>query len=180
MQNHDDTDFDMPNDDHDDLRPSKSQVKREMHALGDLGEQLVELPASTLAKLPLDDALLRAIRECQAITKHGGRKRQLKYIGKLMRDVDADAIRNALEQLRAPHREEVAHFHRLEQWRDRLLAEGDPALAALLDEYPEHALDRQLLRQTLRNARDQKLSEAKQKQASRELFRTLRELIAQP
>lgn len=179
MHDHDDV-ADMMEEDAEDLLPSKSQRKREMHALGDLGEHLVGLSATTLAKLPLSDDLARAIRECQAITKHGGRKRQLKYIGKLMRDVDVDAIRSTLEQLTAPQREEVAHFHRLEQWRDRLIAEGDPALAALLDEYPDNSLDRQLLRQTLRNARDAKLSEAKQKQAARELFRTLRDLIDQP
>ena len=165
-------DADLPDED----RPSKSQRKRDMLALTELGEQLVELPSSTLAKLPLDDRLLQAIRECQAINKHGGRKRQLKFIGKLMREVDAEAIRNTLEQLAAPHRDSVRAFHHVEQWRDRLLEDGDPALAELLDEHP--AADRQLLRQWLRNARNQKLSEAKQKQAARELFRYLRDLLA--
>ena len=159
-----------------DEQPSKSQVKRDMLALTDLGVQLVALPSATLKKLPLPDQLDSAIRECQAITKHGGRKRQIKLIGKIMRDVDADAIRLALEHLTAPHRAETQQFHFVEQWRDRLLEEGDSALAELLDEHP-HA-DRQHFRQLLRNARNQKLSEAKRKQATRELFRSLREMLA--
>jgi ribosome-associated protein len=175
MHNNDESQSDFDADPYQEDRPSKSQRKRDMLALTELGEQLVELPASKLARLPLDDRLLQAIQECQAINKHGGRKRQLKFIGKLMREADADAIRDALEQLAAPHRESVRAFHRVEQWRDRLLNDGDPALGELLDEYP--GADRQLLRQMLRNARNQKLSEAKQKQAGRELFRYLRDLL---
>lgn len=175
MHDNDESQSGFETDIHEEDRPSKSQRKRDMHALTELGEQLVELPASTLARLPLDDRLLQAITECQAINKHGGRKRQLKFIGKLMREADADAIRNTLEQLAAPHHEAVRAFHRVEQWRDRLLNDGDPALAELLDEYPD--ADRQLLRQWLRNACNQKLSESKQKQAARELFRYLRDLL---
>lgn len=168
--------FDNPQHPDADGRPSKSQVKRDMQALNDLGEQLVDLPAGTLSKLPLPDELVTAIHECQAISKHGGRKRQLKFIGKLLRDTDVEPIRQALAQLAAPHRTEVKQFHLVEQWRDRLLDEGDPALASLLDEY-SHA-DRQLLRQLLRNARNSKLSDAKRKQAGRDIFRLLRELMA--
>ncbi|MGD8998815.1 MAG: ribosome biogenesis factor YjgA [Granulosicoccaceae bacterium] len=176
MHDNDESQSGFDADDHIDDRPSKSQRKRDMLALTALGEQLVDLPASTLARLPLDDRLRQAIRECQSINQRGGRKRQLKFIGKLMREADADAIRDTLEQLAAPHHESVRAFHRVEQWRDRLLDEGDPALGGLLDEHPD--ADRQLLRQLLRNARNQKLSEARQKQAARELFRYLRDLLA--
>lgn len=176
MHNNDESQSSFDTELHEEERPSKSQRKRDMLALTELGAQLVELPASKLARLPLDDRLLHAIQECQAINKHGGRKRQLKFIGKLMREADADAIRDALEQLAAPHRESVRAFHRVEHWRDRLLDDGDPALAELLDEHPD--ADRQQLRQLLRNARNHKLSEAKQKQAARELFRYLRDLLA--
>ncbi|MGD8514894.1 MAG: ribosome biogenesis factor YjgA [Granulosicoccaceae bacterium] len=175
MHDNDESQSGIDADDHIDDRPSKSQRKRDMLALTALGEQLVDLPANTLARLPLDDRLQQAIRECQTINARGGRKRQLKFIGKLMRDTDADAIRAALEQLAAPHRKSVRAFHHVEQWRDRLLEEGDPALGELLDEHPD--ANRQVLRQLLRNARNQKLSETKQKQAARELFRYLRELL---
>jgi ribosome-associated protein len=156
-------------------QPSKSQIKRDMLALSELGTQLVDLPAATLAKLPLPDELASAIRECQAINKHGGRKRQLKFIGKLMREIDVEPIRTTLEQLSAPHRNEVKQFHLVEQWRDRLIDEGNPALAALLDQHS--GADRQQLRQLLRNARNTKLSEAKRKTAGREIFKLLRELL---
>lgn len=169
-------DFDKLQDTDADDRPSKSQIKRDMLALTELGEKLVELPTATLSKLPLPDELTTAIRDCQAISKHGGRKRQLKFIGKLMRDIDVEPIQQSLAQLTAPHRAEVKQFHLVEQWRDRLLNEGDPALAELLDQY-SHA-DRQQLRQLLRNARNQKLSDAKRKQAGREIFRLLRELLS--
>ncbi len=160
---------------HDQEPPSKSQIKRDMLALSELGAQLVDLPPATLAKLPLPDELASAIRECQSISKHGGRKRQLKFIGKLMRDIDVNPIRATLEQLSAPHRNEVKQFHLVEQWRDRLINEGDPALSALLDQYP--GADRQQLRQLLRNAQNTKLSEAKRKTAGREIFRLLRDLL---
>lgn len=156
-------------------QPSKSQIKRDMLALSELGAQLVDLPPATLAKLPLPDELASAIRECQAISKHGGRKRQLKFIGKLMREIDVEPIRTMLEQLSAPQRNEVKQFHLVEQWRDRLLEEGDQALTALLEQYPN--ADRQQLRQLLRNARNTKLSEAKRKTAGREIFKLLRELL---
>jgi ribosome-associated protein len=156
--------------------PSKSQIKRDMLALSELGAQLVDLPVATLQKLPLPEQLAMAIHECQAINKHGGRKRQLKFIGKIMRDVDADEIRLALEKVLAPQRADAQQFHLVEQWRDRLLDEGDPALAILLDDYPQ--ADRQQLRQLLRNARNAKLSDDKRKQATRELFRSLRAFLA--
>ena len=161
--------------DHDIEEPqSKSQVKRDMHALTDLGARLVELTIDQLDKIPLEDKLRDAILECKDTTKHGARKRQLKYIGKLMRSADGEAIRSSLEAMEAPQREAIAEFHAVERWRDRLIAEGDAALAELLGKYP--AADRQQLRQLVRNA-GKKQSEEKAKRVSRELFRTLRDLI---
>jgi ribosome-associated protein len=153
---------------------SKSQVKREMHALRDLGEELLELPLEQFAKLELMDEIRDAINEARKIRQHGARKRQLQYIGKLMRDVDAEAIRQQLETLQGQSRQAVQALHRIEGWRDRLLNEGDTALAELLDQYPQG--DRQMLRQLLRNAQKEQAAN-KPPKAARSLFRYLRELI---
>lgn len=165
--------------DHDNIEEddfiSKSQVKRDMHALFDMGAQLVELPAGKLQKIPLEEDLLDAIHQCQSITKHGARKRQLKLISKLLRHADFEAIREAFEALEAPKREAIAEFHAVERWRERLIEEGDAALTELLAEYPN--ADRQQLRQLVRNARNKKQSEERLKRHSREIFQVLRKMI---
>src|SRR3569623_3136400 len=104
-----------------------------------------------LAKLDLPDNLREALASCRAITAHGGRRRQLLYIGKLMRTVDTAPIEHALAVLEGKDRASIAVQHRAEQWRDRLLAEGDTALAELLAD-PPHA-DRPQLRQLVVKAR---------------------------
>lgn len=168
--------------------PSKSQRKRDMHELHDLGVQMVDLPPSQLKKLPLDEDLLAAILSCQAIHQRGGRKRQLKFIGKLLRYVDAEPIALAVEQILAPHRHAVNAFHDVEQWRDKLLSEGDSALADFLATHP--GADRQKLRQLIRAGQLPKDAvenpesiPAKQheraKRAKRELFKLLREILEQ-
>lgn len=154
---------------------SKSQIKRDMHALFDMGEELVELPDSQLKRMPLDERLFSAIRECRLTPQRGARKRQLKYIAKLLRDADSEAIREAIDALTAPKREAIAEFHSVERWRERLIEEGDAALTELLAEYPD--ADRQQLRQLVRNARDSKQNEERLKRHSREMFQVLRKLI---
>ncbi|MEW6647722.1 MAG: ribosome biogenesis factor YjgA [Pseudomonadota bacterium] len=157
-----------------DLGPSKSQLKRDAHELVDLGAALVELAAAQLAEIPLSEEVLAAVRETRGITAHGARKRQLKYLGKLLRQEDDAPIREALERLQGRHALTVAHHHQCERWRDRLIAEGDAALAPLLDEFP-HA-DRQQLRQLMRAAQTEQ-AQGKPPKSARELFRALRELI---
>ena len=153
---------------------SKSQIKREMKDLQSLGEELVNLSKDRLAELPLNSNLREAIALAQNIKAHGGRKRQLKFIGKLLRTSDADAILNALQLRKEKEHRATALFHHVEQWRNRLLEEGDTALEALLQEYPQ--ADRQQIRMLIRNAR--KESEAgKPPAAARSLFRQLRELL---
>jgi ribosome-associated protein len=159
--------------------PSKSQLKRNAEALQEMGKTLVELPAARfaamMAKLDLPEDLREALTICRAIHARGGRKRQLQYIGKLMRGIDAEPIRSALEGLVGKDRAETALLHRLEHWRERLIAEGDTALAELLDEFP--MAERQSLRQLVMKAR--KEQEAGQPPAAaRALFRALRELMA--
>lgn len=160
--------------DDEELGPSKSQLKRDALDLTDLGAALVALSSQQLAEIPLSDAVLAAVRETRGITAHGARKRQLKYLGKLLRQEEDAPIREALERVQGRHALSVAHHHQCERWRDRLLAEGDAALGALLDEYP-HA-DRQRLRQLMRAAQAEQ-AQGKPPKSARELFRALRELI---
>lgn len=145
---------DTPDDDSAPLydRPSKSQVKREMLALTDLGRQLVDLPPDRLRKLALDEKLHEAIRLAQRTTSREGRRRQIHYVGKLMRtvEIDADAIRRQLDTWAHGSREEARAQHRLESLRDLLLRDDD-ALTELLAscEVP----DVQQFRATIRAAR---------------------------
>jgi len=152
---------------------SKSQRKRDMHALQDLGRQLVELPREQFEKITLEEGLHDAILEARRIHQHGARKRQLQYIGKLMRGLDAEPIREQLDTLLGHSKRAAQTLHHLERWRDRLLAEGDVALTELLDEHPQ--ADRQYLRQLLRNAQRENHA-GKPPKSARALFRYLREL----
>ena len=153
---------------------SKSQIKREFQALQDLGKQLVELSDSQLAKLPLGEKLLVAIEESRGIRQHIARKRHLKHIGKLLREEDEAAIRSGLDMLLNQDKAATARFHRMEQWRDRLIGEGDGVLAEFIDEYP--AADRQQLRQLIRNAQKEAAGN-KPPKSSRQLFKLIRELM---
>ena len=151
---------------------SKSQLKRESHALTDLGKELVELAQSELKKIPLDERLLEAIALAHRIKERGSRKRQLQYIGKLLRTTDVEPILAAMEGMKLEHAKDNARTHKLELWRNRLLEEGDAALGELLAQHPD--ADRQHLRQLLRNAqREQKQN--KPPKSSRELFKYLRD-----
>lgn len=156
-----------------DERPSKSQRRRDMEALQALGEELVGLPAAALRDMPLPDTLREAVMLARNITAHGGRRRQLQYIGKLMREVDAAPIRAALEQRGRQSRAEAQHFHKLEQLRDRLLEEGESVVDEICERHPR--AERQRLRQLLRQARKERELQQPPKSA-RQLFRYLREL----
>ncbi|MET3929466.1 ribosome-associated protein [Lysobacter soli] len=157
--------------------PSRSQNRREALEVLALGEKLVALTEAQLAKLPVPDSLLPHIREAKRITAHIAHKRQLAFLAKQMRREDdevLEAIRDALDEDGEAARREVAAMHRVEAWRERLLADGDAALAQLLDEYP--TADRQHLRALVRSALDERRKN-KPPRAFRELYRALRELI---
>jgi ribosome-associated protein len=152
--------------------PSKSQRKRESTALQDLGEELVGLSKERLAKIDMPERLLEAILEAQRITAHGGRKRQLQFIGKLMRSADVDPLQAAVDEVKGQSAATTARQHRLEALRTKLMAD-EAAFQQLAEDYP--AADIQRLRQLRRNA----LKEAEQKKppkSFRELFRELRDL----
>jgi ribosome-associated protein len=159
------------------LGPSRSEQRRAALDVLALGEKLVALSATQLAKLPIPEALLPHIRDAQRITQHVARKRQVAFLAKQMRredDATLDAIRDALDAGGEAARREAATLHRVETWRERLLADGDAALAELLDAHP--AADRQRLRQLLRNTAEER-ARNKPPHAFRELFRELRELL---
>lgn len=160
--------------------PSRSQQRREALEVLDLAGQLAALSDAQLAKLPVPEHLLPHIRECRRITAQIAHKRQLQFLAKQLRREDdevLEAIRDALDEKGEAARREVAAMHRVEAWRERLIEDGDAALAELLQEYP-HA-DRQHLRQLARNALDERRGN-KPPRAFRELYRELRELMVVP
>ncbi len=164
----------MYDDPFDEAPVSKSQRKREAHALQALGASLVKLNKTALSQIPLSDDLRNAIEEAQRLPQRGALKRQLQYIGKLMRQTDVEPIRDAYEKVTHSYRDDVAHHHQLEQWRDRLLTEGDAALEQLLTEQAD--VDRQYLRQLIRTAKTD-AAKGKPPRAARELFRYLRQIF---
>ena len=151
--------------------PSKTRKKQAMQELQALGEALAALPDSSLASFSLPDSLAEAITEARRITSRGGRRRQLQFIGRLMRDLDPAPIRAELERIEGRSAADAARLRRLEQLRLRLL-EDDEALTEFAREHP--AADLQALRALIRNARREQ-KEGRPPRAFRELFRVLRE-----
>jgi len=168
-----------PQPDHDDaIEPmgdddykSKSQAKREAESLQDMGRELVGLSRERIMKMDLPDDLRSAVLEAQRISAHGALRRQMQYIGKVMRGVEAEDIASQLAALRGESDVAKAQFHALERWRDRLLADEN-ALTEWLGRHP--GADAQKLRQLIRNARKE-AELGKPPRSSRELFRFLRD-----
>lgn len=153
--------------------PSKSQRKRESTALQDLGEELVALSKERLAKIEMPERLKDAILEAQRITAHEGRRRQMQFIGKLMRTAEVEPLRAAVDEVKGASAASTARQHRLEALRTKLMAD-ESGFKQLAEDYP--TADIQRLRQLRRNA----IKEAEQKKppkSFRELFRELRELV---
>lgn len=151
--------------------PSKSSLKREMHALQDLGEQLVALSPERLKKMPLPDSLYEAVRAAQGFRMEA-RRRQMQYIGKLMRKIDPAPIQAQLDIFSGNSAAEVAKMHRLERLREQLL-EDDKTLGTIAETWPE--ADLQYLRTLRRNALKEREA-GKPPKSFREIFRVLREL----
>ena len=152
---------------------SKTQVKRELHALVDLGKRLTTFKPDLLNRLPLTDALRRALADAPKHTANIARKRHILFIGRLMRDQDIDAILSLIDQLDASTRQYNERFHGLERWRDRLLGGDDAVLDSFVGDYPE--ADRQHLRQLIRQAQHE-AAQSKPPAASRKIFKYIREL----
>jgi ribosome-associated protein len=156
--------------------PTKGELKRQAHSVQELGERLLDTPDSVLEGLDLPETLLDAIQLARRITSHGALLRQKMYIGKLMRKIDVEPIRERLESQEAARRNEARRFHRVEHWRDRLLEGGDAALEELLAAYP--GLDKPQFRALAGQARTERDQEGS-KRHSRELFRALNDALGQ-
>lgn len=151
---------------------SKTKRKAAMEALQDLGEKLVTLPHDKLNKLELPEALRDAVNEAKRITSNGALRRQMQYIGRLMREIDTAPIAEQLQRWEGKNSAEAAHFHQLERWRTRLLSE-DNALSEFMQRYPQ--TDSQHLRALIRNSQ-REYAANKPPKSSRELFRLIREI----
>lgn len=151
--------------------PSRTKVKEQMLALQALGAALVKLPAGRLATVPMPEPLAAAVHEARRISDREGHRRQVQYIGRLMREIDPEPIRAALAEFDGQSAQARARQQQLERWRARLI-EDDDALTEYAGAHP--GADLQALRTLIRNARKE-ISAAKPPRAQRELFRLLRE-----
>lgn len=154
------------------IRPNKEQLKRELKNLHTLGRELVELPESQFATIPLSERIKEQIFAAKKFKK-AALQRQLRFISGLMLEEDAEAIQEALRLIKLPHKKTVEQFHRLEAWRDKLIAGDNGVFAEILDLYP--MANRQQLRQLIRNA-NKEATQNKAPKASRLLFKYLQEL----
>jgi ribosome-associated protein len=156
-------------------RPSKSELKRQSNELQKLGEQLIDAPRDRVKRVQMPENVRDAILVCQTITNHEGRRRQLQYVGKMMRTLDEEevaVIQRTIESWKGASKAETASLHALERRRDKLLAD-DKALTQLLEEHPQ--LEAQHLRTLIRNARKEQ-AENKPPKAYREIFQILKDL----
>ncbi len=155
---------------------SKSQLKRESHAIQDLGRRLAALPPEHLARIPLDAPVLEAIALAHRIrNKRSALKRQYQFLGKLLRARDTAPIYAALAEIEQEGQKAIQHHHRAEHWRDRILDQGNDAIEAFVEAAP--LANRQKLRQLWRN-HHQAGSDAKRIQHSRQLYREIRQALA--
>ena len=153
-------------------RRSKTKAKEEVEALQELGKRLVGVGNDRLKKLDIPESLRDAVLEAKRITSHGALRRQMQYIGKLMRDVDIDPIQEMLDELDGISNKANARFHTLEKLRDRLLLD-ESVITTLKNDYPE--LDVGALRTLRRNALKEQ-AEQKPPKAYRAIFQLLKSL----
>ena len=168
MQNDDQFEYDEPQ------GKSKSQLKREMTALQSLGTHLVKLSNKELSHIPLPEKLAEAIKLARTINSNSGLRRQMQYIGRLMREIDADPIQHAYELLISGKQASTLQFHNVEVWRDNIIANGESAIETFLADHPN--AERQQLRQLLLNIKKEQDKNQPPKSA-RLLFRYLKELL---
>ncbi|GAA5109985.1 ribosome biogenesis factor YjgA [Orbus sasakiae] len=158
------------NDDDEIIYVSKSEIKRDAEALKKLGVELVQLSKNELEKIPLDEDLDRAIELAQKIKKEGYR-RQIQYIGKLLRNRDIEPLTQALDKLKNRHNQQIAQFHKIEKLRDELIETGNAETVLAL--YP--TADRQQLRNLARSAKKEQ-EDNKAPKSARQIFQYLKEL----
>lgn len=156
-------------------RLNRSQQKRDIAELHNLAKKLSKLDAISLENMELSKDLLQALIDVQNM-KHGAEKRQFKFIVKLLRQSDHQALFETIRKLEAKREAQERGFHRTERWRDRLIAEGHDAITEFMGLYPQ--ADAGQIRQLVRNA-NKELLENRPHKSSRALFRLLRDLICQ-
>lgn len=157
-------------------RVNKTQVKIEVDALSKLGKSIAALSTEQFEAMPLSDVFRQAINDARRFSKGGALNRQFKFVCKLLRSMDdeeVDEISQALDRQLDKDRAAAARLHVLEEWRDRLVTEGDGALNAFLAEYPQS--DRQHLRQLQRKAKVE-LEREKPPAAARKIFQYIKEI----
>lgn len=161
--------------------PSKSQVKRELHAIVDLTKEIVELSVDRIRQLPLNEDSIKALEEAKNFKSHGAKRRQIHYAAKLLRQVDTDAVRQLMDAWKFGSKEQNDYLHRLELTRDRLI-ESDDDVTKLIEQYP--TVDIQALRSVVRAARKEQSTNATlsdnqtpQRKHYRALFQLLKDLI---
>ncbi len=170
-----DAHHDDPQED-EDLSVSKSERKRQMHALQALGDKILTLNETQLASIPLTAELEKAIGEAKRIKSREGLRRQKQYIGKLMRVTDHEAIEAALEAISDKQNRLARAFHVMEQWRDELI-EGDNAVVErFINEFPN--VDIQQFRSVVRAAKSEK-TKNKPPASARKLFKLIRDQMAE-
>lgn len=152
---------------------SKTRRKRDAHDLQDLGKALVKLSKEQLARIDMPESLREAISECRRFTRHEAIRRQMQYIGRIMRDIDAAPIAGQLAQIEAPSKRQTAVFHVAERWRDELVQQPD-AVARFVKEFPQADPDK--LRELAQKAREEKRTSRPPKRY-RELFHVLNALL---
>lgn len=153
-------------------RPSKTKQKQAMHELRDLGAELVELSVGQLKRINLPENIFEAVRDCQKITAHGAHRRQIQYLGKLMRTVDEEPIRAGLALIRGESSAETARLHRLERFRARFI-EDESFLTEIAAVWPQ--VDLQHMRQLRRNTLKEQEA-GKPPKNFRAIFQILQEL----
>ena len=164
-----------------DSRPSKTRLKQHSHDLQSLGQAVAALSDERLARIEMPDALREAIVSWRKTKSHEGRRRQMQYVGKLMRSTDEQALREAVAEAQIGSARETLALHEAERWRDELIADDD-ALTRWATAHP--GADLQQLRALVRQARKEAPPEGaagqapRQGRAYRELFKTLRTQLA--
>ncbi len=156
-----------------DQEKSKSQIKREFADLQKVGEQLVALKPAQISGFAFSQSILDALEEYTRIKNRVAQNRHIRRIGKLLADEDVEAIREKLERLDSNHPDERRKIKLLEQWREKLISNGDSALSELTDICPD--IDRHYLRQLIRAAQKEQQS-SKPVAAAKKIFRYLKEL----
>ncbi|MBL4783742.1 MAG: DUF615 domain-containing protein [Porticoccaceae bacterium] len=158
-------------------RPNKTQEKVELDILMNLGKSIADLSKDQFEAITLPETFRQAIVEVRKLGKGGAIKRQFKYIAKLLREMgeeDVDGLHQALDRQLDKDRSATARLHQLEQWRDRLIVEGDAALGEFVANFPQ--ADRQHIRQLQRKAK-QELEGEKPPTAARKIFQYIKEIM---